>query len=122
MRDWGVTGVRLVMGLIVLVAGTQKWMRGIGAVAAGFEKIPIPVPWPSALFISSLELIGGILLLLGAKTRWLGLLFAIEHTVTAFWVKFRLQGWNDGRLELMRLAAGLMLFLSGPGKLALDRD
>jgi hypothetical protein len=34
----------------------------------------------------------GVLLLLGFKTRWLGLLFAIEHTVTTFWVQFRLRG------------------------------
>ena len=53
--------------------------------------------------------------------RWLGLLFAIEHTVTTFWVQYRLRGWDSGRLELMLLAAAIMLFLAGPGKAAIDK-
>jgi hypothetical protein len=59
--------------------------------------------------------------LLGFKTRWLGLLFAIEHTVM-FWVQLRLRGWDSGRLELMLFAAGIMLFLAGPGKAAIDKE
>ena len=122
MRDWGITVVRVTMGIILIVAGLQKWMAGMGAIAGGFEKIPIPLPWLAAPFISALELVGGALLFLGFKTRWLGLVFALEHTVTTFWVKFRLQGWNNGRLELMLVASGLMLLLSGPGKAAIDKE
>lgn len=119
---WGITVVRITMGVIITVAGFKKWMAGMGVITAGFEKIPIPLPWISAPFISTLEVVGGVLLLLGFKTRWLGLLFAIEHTVTTFWVQFRLRGWDSGRLELMLLAAAIMLFLAGPGKAAIDKD
>jgi len=104
------------------VAGFKKWMAGIGVIAAGFEKIPIPLPGISAPIISTLELVGGLLLLRGSKTRWLGLLFAIQHTVTTFRVQFRLRGWDRGRLELMLLTAGIMLFLAGPGKAAIDKE
>jgi putative oxidoreductase len=108
------------MGIITLIAGYQKLAGGVGAVASGFEKIPIPLPWLSALFISVLELVGGALLIVGLGVRWLGLAFAIEHVVTTFWVQLRLRGWPNGRLELMLLAGSLLLFLAGPGKMAID--
>ena len=119
-RDWGITVVRVMMGIIILIAGYQKFAGGVGAVATGFEKIPIPLPWLSAVFISTLELVGGALLIVGLGVRWLGFVFALEHVVTTFWVQLRLRGWPNGRLELMLLAGGLMLFLAGPGKMALD--
>jgi uncharacterized membrane protein YphA (DoxX/SURF4 family) len=59
--------------IIILIAGYQKFAGGVGAVATGFEKIPIPLPWLSAVFISTLELVGGALLIVGlgvlARTR-----------------------------------------------------
>jgi putative oxidoreductase len=119
-RDWGIAVVRVTMGIILLSAGYQKFAGGVGAVAAGFEKIPIPLPWLSAVFISTVELVGGALLIVGLGVRWLGLAFALEHVVTTFWVQLRLRGWPNGRLELLLLAGGLMLFLAGPGKMAID--
>src|SRR5262249_31033580 len=119
-RDWGITAVRVVMGIILLTAGYQKFAGGVGTVASGFEKIPIPLPWLSAVFISTLELVGGALLIVGLGVRWLGLAFALEHVVTTFWVQLRLRGWPNGRLELLLLAGGLLLFLAGPGKMAIE--
>ncbi len=121
-REWGITVVRVVMGIIILIAGYQKFAGGVGTVAAGFEKIPIPLPWLAALFISTLELVGGALLILGLGVRWLGIVFALEHVVTTFWVQLRLRGWPNGRLELMLMAAGIMLFLAGPGKAAIGKN
>jgi hypothetical protein len=57
----------------------------------------------------------------GFGTRWLGLVFAIEFLVAAVWVKYRLFGWDFGGVDLMLLATGLLLFLNGGGRGALDR-
>jgi uncharacterized membrane protein YphA (DoxX/SURF4 family) len=46
-REWGITVVRVVMGIILLTAGYQKFAGGVGAVAAGFEKIPSSRPCSS---------------------------------------------------------------------------
>jgi len=119
-RDCGIAIVRIAMGLILLIAGYKKFVLGMGPLAEGFAKIPIPLPSVAAPFIATLELVGGFLLVLGWGTRWLGLVFACEHLVTTFWVKFRLQGWDSGRLELMLLAGGLLLFLAGSGSLGID--
>jgi putative oxidoreductase len=118
--EWGVTVVRVVVGLIMAIAGYQKFAGGMEPVATGFAKIPIPLPWLSAVLISTLELVGGALLIVGLGTRWLGLVFALEHVVTTFWVQLRVRGWPNGRLELLLLATAIMLFLVGPGNMAID--
>ena len=117
---WGITAVRVSMALIFIFAGWAKMASGFGNVAAAFTKMGIPVPGLSGPFIAILELVGGIALLVGLCSRWFGLLFAIEFVVAAFYVKFAPLGWNAGRLDLMLLAGGLLLFLAGPGKAAID--
>jgi putative oxidoreductase len=117
---WGITVVRLVTATVFIVSGYGKWAASLAAVAAGFAKIGIPIPGVMAPFIATLELGGGILLFLGLITRVLGLLFALEMVVTAFYVKFPAQWWNPARLDLMLLAAGILVMIGGPGRLALD--
>lgn len=118
---WGMTAVRIAMGIIFVVAGYQKFAGGVGGVSAYFAKMSIPLAGFWGVFIPTLELVGGILLILGFATRWLGLLFVCEFIVAAFWVKFPTQGWSPGRIDLMLLAGAILLFLAGPGKAALDR-
>ncbi len=118
-REWGITVVRVAMGIILLSYGYQKFAGGVGAVAAGFEKYQIPLPGLAAPFISTLELVGGALLIVGLGARWIGLLFALEHVVTTFWVQLRLRGWPNGRSELLLMACGILLFLAGPGRAAI---
>jgi putative oxidoreductase len=117
---WGITAVRVAMGLIFIVSGWGKLAGGLDNLAAVFAKMGIPVPGVSGPFIGCLELVGGFALLVGLFGRWLGLVFAIEFVVATFYVKFAGPGWNAGRLDLMLLAGGLLLFLAGPGKAAID--
>jgi putative oxidoreductase len=118
---WGITPVRIAMGLIFVIAGWGKVMGGVGNVATSFSRIGIPAPGIAGPFIAYLELIGGAALLAGLFGRWLGLVFALEFVVATFYVKFAGQGWNAGRLDLMLLAGGILLFVAGPGRAAIDR-
>jgi putative oxidoreductase len=117
---WAVTLVRLATGAIVGVAGYAKFTGGLGGVATAFERYGIPLASVAAPLIAVLELVGGVLLVLGLGTRVLGTLFACEFLVTTFWVKYRLMSWNDGRLDLMLLTAAILLLLAGPGRAAID--
>lgn len=117
---WGITAVRVVMASIFVVAGWTKLSGGMEAVTASFGRMGIPMPELSGPFIVLLELAGGSLLLLGIASRWLGLLFAIQFVVATFYVKLPAAGWVGARLDLMLLAGGLLLFLAGPGRAAVD--
>jgi putative oxidoreductase len=124
--DWGVTIVRVMMGIILVVASGEKFSAGglfgfIGAVT----NLGFPVPQFFGVFVPLLELIGGLLIILGLGTRWVALLFVCEFVINAFLLKVPrpapFGGWDSMRIDLMMLAAALMLALVGPGELALDR-
>jgi len=117
---WGVTVVRISMGLIFAVHGYQKFAGGIAGVSAFFAKVSIPLPGLMAPVIAILELVGGLLLLAGVATRWVGLLFAIEMIVTTFWVQIPGGGWGASDLDRSLLAGGILLLLAGAGRAAVD--
>jgi putative oxidoreductase len=117
---WGLTLIRISTGLIFAVHGYQKFAGGIAGVAGYFAKLGIPAPGLMAPFVATLELAGGVLLLLGLATRWVGLLLVLEMIVTGFLVQIPAKGWNGSDLDRSLLAAGLALFLAGPGRAAID--
>jgi putative oxidoreductase len=118
---WGITAVRFMMGLLFAVHGYQKFASGLGTVAGGFAKMSIPAPQVLGPFIAGLELIGGICLIIGLLTRLFGLLFICEMIVTTVWIQIPTRGWNGSDLDRMLLAAGFLLLLAGPGRLAIDQ-
>jgi putative oxidoreductase len=77
-------------------------------------KYGFPMPGAFAFVAATLELGGGLLLLIGLFGRWLGLLFAIQFVIALFWVKL------PGRLDLMLVAAALLFFLAGSGRASVD--
>jgi putative oxidoreductase len=118
---WGVTMVRVMTGLLFAVHGYQKFARGLSDVAAYFAKISIPFPGVTAPFIAALEVVGGILLIIGFLTRVVSALFIVEMLVTTVWVKLALgAGWNASDLDRMLLVAGILMVLAGPGAAAVD--
>lgn len=118
---WGITIVRLMMGVILLVAGTQKWASGIGGFVNFVSQLGIPAPQVVAPIIATGELVGGLLLLAGLGARWVGVWFVCEFLVTSLYVKFgHGQGWEPTRIDLMLLAGAVMIAVCGAGALALD--
>jgi putative oxidoreductase len=117
---WGVTTVRVAMAIILIVSGWKKVTGGMAAVTVLFDKVGMPLPGVTGPFIAGFELIGGLLLLLGLAGRWLGLLIAIEFVVATFYVKLPGAGWDPSRIDVMLLAGGILLFLAGSGRAAID--
>ena len=119
--DWAITAVRVMTGLLFAVHGYQKFASGIGDVSLYFAKISIPFPGVMAPFIATLELVGGILLIIGLCTRVVSVLFAVEMLVTTVWVKLALgAGWNASDLDRMLLVAAILMVLAGSGAAAAD--
>jgi len=72
--------VRLYWGWQFAVDGWGK-LHSLARVTEYFGSLGLPAPGPTALFISVLELVGGILLALGLGTRLIALLLAGNMTV-----------------------------------------
>lgn len=119
---WGVTAVRLATGFVLAIHGYRKFADGLGTAIDYFARVGIPLPGLAAPVVAVLELAGGILLLVGVLTRWLGFLFTIEFLVVVLWVVLPRAGFQRGSLELMLLAASVLLAVSGPGRMAVHRD
>ncbi len=117
---WGVTAVRVMMGIILIAAGYAKFAGGISNFAGFLGQAGFPAPELVAPLVAAWELVGGLLLLLGLGGRWLGLLVILEFLVAAFVVKLPRAGWDASRIDLMMLAGGLLLLLAGAGKASVD--
>ena len=52
---WGITPVRVVMGLVFVGAGYTKMSVGMPAIAASFGKYAIPFPWIAAPVIAAVK-------------------------------------------------------------------
>lgn len=113
--------LRLALGFIFLVHGLLKFLHMAGAIAS-FTKLGVPLPVVAAPAIAVLEILGGIVLLLGPNVamRTLALLLAIEMFVAILLAK-RNTGFVGGyEYEVILFAALLALVLGGPGRPALN--
>ncbi len=117
---WGVTAVRIATGLILLHAGYQKVAGGLDDVSAGFAGMGIPLAGLVGPAVAIFELVGGAALLAGLFGRWLGLLVALQFAVISFAIKGPGGPFKDLYLDVLLLAAGLLLFLAGSGRAAVD--
>jgi putative oxidoreductase len=118
--DWGVTAVRIATALILLHAGYQKVAGGLDAVADGFAKMGIPMAPVAGPAVAIFEVVAGVALLVGLLGRWLGLVVALQFAVISFVIKGPGNPFSEWYLDVILLAAGILLFLAGSGRAAVD--
>jgi putative oxidoreductase len=115
---------RLGLGAVMIAHGWQKLDQGgLGGTADGFEAMGIPVAPASAAFAIAVEIGGGALLLLGALTPVVGVLWAL-NMAGAWWFVHRDAFFAaDGGYELVLVLGvlGLVLAVTGAGRLSVDR-
>jgi putative oxidoreductase len=115
--------LRLVTGIVLTDAGFLKVFK-MGDLAKGvMVKYGVPIPELTGPFISFLEFFGGIALIIGLFTRYVGIIFTIEFIVTVL-LKARVMEWpnfNGMWIDLMLIGACLTLASTGAGMLSVDR-
>ena len=119
----GITVLRLVVGIIYTVHGLQKLVvYGFAGVSKNFAALGLPFPDVSAVVVTLLEFIGGLLLIAGLFSRPAAVLLAIEMLVAILAVHLKAGFFLPGGFEypLALLAADIALALTGPGAFALD--
>lgn len=118
--------VRLYWGWQFAQTGWGK-MHNIAKITNFFASLNIPLPSANAHFVSGLEFFGGILLMLGLGTRFIGLLLAVNMMV-AYWTADRealTSIFSDpGKFYVADpytfLFASLMVLIFGAGLFSLD--
>lgn len=118
---------RLVVGAEFIQTGFGKW-QDIDKPIKLFTGLGIPMPTPSAYLVASVELIGGIALVLGAGTRIAALLLSTTMVVailTAHRAQFLdlVQFGGTGLTDIAALVFLLLLLwlvACGPGPVSID--
>lgn len=123
-RSWGLTVLRVVIGIVFLMHGWQK-MFGfrIPGVVGMMTAMGFPLPSVSAVLITMVELLGGIALILGVGTRVAAALLAFSMFVAIVKVHlphgfFAQGGGYEYPLSLM--AACVCLALAGAGAASVE--
>jgi putative oxidoreductase len=109
--------LRIVTALLFLEHGTAKLLA--------FPETPMANPeiWSMPWIAGWMELIGGLLILLGGWTRWIAILLAGEMAV-AYWLFHAPQSpfpiINQGEAAILYCFIFLMLGVVGPGRWSID--
>ncbi|MBC2803969.1 DoxX family protein (plasmid) [Rhizobium ruizarguesonis] len=115
-RPYGLAALRIITALLFIEHGTMKLFAFPAAQMAG--SLP-----PLMLFAALLELIGGILILVGLLTRPVAFLLAGEMAVAYFMAHAPnsfFPAVNQGDAAILFCFVFLYLFFSGPGAFAVD--
>lgn len=124
LQGWGITTLRVVVGIVFLAHGGQKlFVWGFGGVAGFLGQVGIPAPMLAAVVVTLVELLGGLALLLGLFTRWAAIPLAINMVVAILTVHLRAGFFLPDGFEfaLTLLAANVALILLGSGEASVDR-
>lgn len=130
--------MRLMAGGVFLSEGILKFVyanQGVGR----FTKLGIPAPELTATFVGSLEIVGGILLIVGLFTRVIAIPFIIEMVVAILTTKVslylgtsplplppalpRVGFWavmHETRSDYAQILTSIFLLVVGPGSWSLD--
>jgi len=119
---------RILIGALFVVAGINKAMAVAGTTGY-FAKLGFPAPDVMVWLAIAVELGGGLLFIIGWKTRWMALLlilFTLIATFMAhrFWAVDAAQYANQLNAFLKNLAAigGLLMYVAhGPGSASVDK-
>jgi putative oxidoreductase len=119
--------LRVMAGIIMVVHGWQKLQGGPANFGSqALANLGVPLPGFMGYVVTFVELIGGILLIVGLISRLAALILAIEMVFTTLLVKINVgfigsPGSGAGaEFDLILLAAFLAILLVGPGRLSLD--
>ena len=122
--DLGLAVLRVVTGLVFAAHGYQKFfIMGIDGTTGFFTQLGVPLPGIAAILVATLELVGGIAVILGVFTRIIAVPLAIDlataivlfHAKNGFFVPAGIE------FVLTLMAASIALALAGPGSPSIDR-
>ena len=117
LHDLSHFGLRLVVGVFFIVHSQAKFGSGFGQFLSS-----LGLPAEMAVLVGLLELIGGVLLIVGVLSRIASSIIAIDMLGAIFYVKkLKAFSGNQGiELELLAFIILITILVLGPGRLSLS--
>lgn len=127
MTDAAFLVARICLGPIFVLAGWSKLMA-VAGIAGTLQKAGLPNPTMLGYVVGAVELIGGVLIIVGFMTRWAALALAVFtlamiYVGHPFWNMSGADYMNNRTQALKNLAivgGFIMLAFAGPGRFSLD--
>ena len=126
--EWASLPLRLVVGGILVQAGYGKFRRGISGFGSWLGSLGYPMPQPTARAVATMEILGGLALIVGLFTHWVVIPLAGQMAVAGYTNAMKLhlpfQGDENAQgyeLDILMVAALVALFLGGAGPLSVDQ-
>jgi putative oxidoreductase len=119
--------VRVIAGIIMVAHGFQKLQAGPGNFGGFLAQLGVPLPTLMGYVVTLVELLGGILLIVGLFSRLAALLLTIDLVAAIVLVKVNVgliappQQGAGAELDLALIAGFLVILFAGPGSVSLDR-
>ena len=122
-QQWASLLVRVVFGFMFFYHGFVKFQGGIENTAGYFESLGLMSGL--AFVVAIIELVGGLLLILGLGTRIIGAIFAVIMIGAIFTAKLSLGLFGDGtyagyELEVVYVALSIYFMFADRSPLSLD--
>lgn len=122
-RDAALLLARVLISVVMFAHGYQNLVNGIGRTAETFASWGVPLAIVSAAFVTVVEFVGSILLVVGAFTSLVSVLMLVIMVGAAGFVHLPNGIFvSDGGWELVGvIAAGLIaIAATGPGRFSVD--
>ena len=114
---------RIVVGVLFCLSGWGK-LHGLHELGTWFGTLGIPFPYANAIFVSSIEFIGGACLVVGLGTRVFAFLLACTMAVALITVGPQSDAKTLGdwlfKPETLLIVIFVWMMFSGPGKRGVD--
>ena len=115
-KAWGMIALRIALAILFIAKGYSK-ITGLQGTSTFFANVGIPAAGFFAVVVALVELVGGIMILIGLGTRPAALLLSITMIVAILAVHI-----SAGVYELAMVSLGgtLAVLFNGPTKCTLD--
>jgi putative oxidoreductase len=126
LAELGPLAVRVIVGTIMAAHGLQKVQAGPANFGAFLGQMGVPLPTLMGYVVTLVEVVGGVLLIVGLLSRLAALVLTIDLVVAILLVKVNVgflsppQGGAGAELVLALIAGFLVILLAGPGRLSVD--
>jgi putative oxidoreductase len=123
LRSWGLTLLRVTIGVVFVAHGGQKFFQGFRDVGEFLGGLGIPQPTAAAILLTGVEFLGGLAMIIGILTRYVAVALAFDMAVAIVMYHWRngFFGPNGIEFPMVLLVANLTLILAGGGEAELYR-